>query len=308
MLPGASKQRIRSATVDVSIWGEAVPNWIAAGAAALALVIAGIAGKWAKSAAESAADQAAQTRSEVQIAEQQLQLAQRELTRAQVDAAETARVVAETRIDALAPEVYAWAQAGGRVYEDPEGLMAPPRPLLSYRRRSDGEWTEWLAVHQTIRIEGADLDNVQFRIVAWLNFQNVSDRVARIVIENPGWGSVEREAQEEFILLPGGVERGQKADTVWTLERSAAWVMGDGADHPPGEIFLDITFAVRDLGSNSCDKFKFVGDLRFFERDGSRLIVEPKPSYPWLIRPAAFVGREYEALIRAAAGRGNPPL
>lgn len=266
----------------------------------MALIFAGIAVKWAKAAAESADEQAKGTRTEVRVAEEQLEVQRRELARAQADAAETARVTAETRIDALAPEVFAWAQSGGRV--ETHEISPTPQPFLAFREREGGQWTEWKPVRESMKIESEKQNEIQFRVIAWLTFRNVSDRVARITIESPGFGSVEADARSEFIVLPQGVERGQSADTLWTLEVSPSWIVGDGVDHPSCEIFMRIEYAVRDLGGNSCDRFAIHGDLRFFREDGFRLVVEPQPSYPWTVRNAEFIAREYEALTRAASG------
>jgi len=111
-----------------------------------------------------------------------------------------------------------------------------------------------------------------FRATVSLTFQNYSSEVARIVIVNPDRGEVT--GGNERYVLPR-----EALAISWSRVTSSNVLQTDEQIHDVS--FMSLKFWVTDLGMNVRDEFLFNADLRYFRRDGSRLIVSPEPAIAW---------------------------
>ena len=64
---------------------------------------------------------------------------------------------------------------------------------------------------------------------------------------------------------------------------------------------FDLEFSVSDLAMKVRQQLRFNADLRFFDNDGSFLVVSPEPPFPWSENYAQPVGRFYDELDRQEA-------
>lgn len=257
----------------VDVWGEVVPNWIAAGAAALAVVFAGIAGKWAKKAAQSTAAQAEETRNEVRIAEQQLAVARSESERAKSDTELTRRITLESRFDVLAPTVYGLA-----TLRDPVMITKADYQIhgpLEFRAEPDQEWIPVAILRR--EFESDELPHLEFRATVDVVIKNVSDTIAVIGMESQSsGGECDWAAGSTRAIEPRGETKVSWSRT-WTREQVMS---ADSIDDPANRIFKH-DILVWDIGNRIEDRYRFLAELAFFQRDGSLLIATREPRSGW---------------------------
>ena len=131
-----------------------------------------------------------------------------------------------------------------------------------------------------------------FRTALTIWFENVSDGVAQVNIIEPAGG--------ELDLLPGHplvVPARESRSVTWMRLWTSRDLDSDARIQDPAAWLFNLTFTVTDLGVHVRDTYAFDGDLRFFDRDGSWLVVMPEPPLPWTSDVASMLsGRTYESL------------
>jgi hypothetical protein len=274
----------------IDIGWEGIPNWIVAatsiltlGAAVTAGVFAGRAAHWTKAQSIATAEQVAVADEAVVIAREDAATAQAtsELQRAEAERA--ARRYAESRLDGLAPTIYARATPGS--------ASGPVDAIQQHRPATDSRREEWDAVERPLKM--ASDSRIAFRTLVLVSLQNVSDRIAVIDIFDPVGGGVDGlRAGESFVLPPGKTRQLQ-----WRRNVSTGALSDEVALGKPEHSLFDLTFWVRDLGMNVRDVYRFNGDLRYFARDGSTITINPRLAYAWEENVALQLpGRVYERL------------
>ena len=192
------------------------------------------------------------------------------------------RMLEEARLDVLAPTIVARAF--------PEGSGTPGRPTLEYCQLTSGGQDRWRVLTGQIQV-GRD-ETYAFRTALTIWFENVSDGVAQVTIIEPAGG--------ELDLLPGHplvVPARESRSVTWMRLWTSRDLDSDARIQDPSAWLFNLTFTVTDLGVHVRDTYAFDGDLRFFDRDGSWLVVMPEPPLPWTSDVASMLsGRTYESL------------
>ena len=87
-------------------------------------------------------------------------------------------------------------------------------------------------------------------------------------------------------------------DVEWIRTISSGALREQSGIDQPAHWLFNLRFWARDLGMNGRDEYVFNGDLRFFRRDGSRLIASPAMiPFPWVDNIATPIWpRTYERL------------
>ncbi len=280
----------------VGIWGEGVPNWIMAGSTFLTLGVAIVAAIYARRAAHWTKDQAVASerqaksaREAVEVAQEDAEVAKATSERQRAEAERSHRLFMQAQLDALAPVI--WAKAS------PTDQTPPGGDLFLWMRRDarnqGGGMGEWEAV--TEKLELPREEKYRFKFSVHVAFRNVSDTVARIDILDSVRGQFHGfdDGGRPFTVVPPREERG----IVWTREWSTDELLLDAAPFDPLDSTFRMHFEVRDQGRNVCDTYEFLTSLRFFSRDGSRLIVTPRRTFSNDEGVATLVpGRRYERL------------
>ncbi|NDK32439.1 hypothetical protein [Nesterenkonia haasae] len=280
----------------VDVWAEGVPNWIMAGStlftagvASVAAFFAYRAANWTKKQAEASQDQVENARKALEVAHQDAEVAKATSESQRAEADRSHRLLVQAQLDALAPVVLAKAS--------PTDQTPPGRHFFLWMRRdtrsSGGNLGAWKAV--TEKLELPREEKYRFKFSVHLAFENVSDAVARVDILDTTGGKFPdfREGTMPFTVVPPHEERG----IVWTREWSSDGLLREGVPFDPMNESFHIRFEVRDQGLNVCDTYEFLTRLGFFSRDGSRLIVKPRRTFPNDEGVATPVpGRRYERL------------
>lgn len=272
----------------VDIGWEGIPNWIQAGSAVLTLAAAIFAGVYAGKAAHWTKKQAESSKEQVRIAEDALTVAKSDADAARLIAdrqreeAELAyRRVVESRLDDLAPTIFALARP--RVSQ----------PLETRYRLEDGRWTPWLPHQEVESFEQDQNLDVEFQFRFEITFRNTSGVIARVDVVDLSKGSLGL-APGRPIVLPPDEER----SFVWTRRFTPVMLSSQEEIDDPQNWLFSLTFWARDIGMNVRDIYKFNGDLRVFARDGSRLVVRPHPEHRWDMEVAVPMReRFYERIV-----------
>ena len=289
-----------------------VPTWIGGISAFLALGAAVLAARWTAKTAKAAELQVQEIRRQVAADLGQLELAREDAdrqvralqeaderakrTEARALAAEererAASQAAEERfikaqLDTRAPAVYIRAMPGGR----PPNSSADPFPPLGYLDRSAPiDWnSNPTKIDNVMRLESTQNHLFVRRVsFALANCSNISARVD--IFKHSVGGFVGMRSGQEIILPPSETRYVEWRGFIHSDELRTA-----GAGKPEN-CFLQVEFWVRDLGMNVRDSHLFNLDLRYFENDGSRLVVNPEPAYPWTEKYGEVAERYYERL------------
>ncbi|WP_370965644.1 hypothetical protein [Amycolatopsis sp. cg9] len=297
-----------------------VPTWISAISATGALIAAGFAAWWTSKTATSAGQQVVAVREQVEAEREQLELAKGEAERqqalaAQADeraaaAAERERVAAEAaesraeaaaqreraayraaedrflraQLDTRAPTVYARATPGSVLREHTVATVDGPSPtpllavvpLATYQENPNAIfWSSRYSISETVSIP--DDKFYVFVLTATIQFVNSSDVPARIDFPNlENVTLLGRRWGQELVVPP----REARHVVARRKLESAGMKTNEGIGNP-NVTTLDLEYWVRDLGTNVRDTFRLCLDMRYFERDGSRLTVKPEPAFPW---------------------------
>lgn len=297
-------------------WNEVIPNWILAVAATLTLLVATAAALYAKGAADAAKEQAGSAAAQLEHAKdvareqaraaaaqlehardvaiaqassaaEQLRLAEAQADLAKQDSAIMRRRTDESRLDARIPSVLARATL--------------PEQHLLYR--SVDSANVWTSIDERTELPGTAADSrYVFRTVVHLVFENISDQPASIAFVDLAGGELSGMAQgTELVVAPHSA-----STQVWT-RNVGSYSLVDPEDIGRVEnSWFRIEFWVRDLGMNVRDTYRFNAPLTYFERDGSRLIVQPYPAYAWDEQSAVPTPeRVYERLIQLELEEGS---
>ncbi|MGY4642841.1 hypothetical protein [Cellulomonas sp. URHB0016] len=237
--------------------------------------------------ADAAARQAKAFDEQVAIAREAIAIARHEARDARADADRlrletdhSRRMLEEARLDALAPTIIARAL--------PSVSDAAGRPALEVCRLTAGRQDRWRPLVGQLQV-GRD-EAYAFRTALTLWFENVSDCPAQIDILQPAGGELE--------LLPGHplvIPAHEARSIAWVRMWTSRDLDSDGQLQDPSSWLFDLTFSASDLGLHVRDTYAFDGDLRFFDRDGSWLVVMPEPPLPWTSDVASMLpGRTYQ--------------
>lgn len=259
----------------VSLVEPTVTDWIAVVVGALTLLaavaagfFAGRAAHWTKVQAEAADEQVGLARSALVVAQQEAKDARAEIARQREEAQIAARRLAEARVDASMPTVLARATPGINV--------STFHDMLEIGRLDDaspGQWT-WATVDNQLDLP--DDEEVLFRTNVTVHLKNVSTQIAQVAIIDPAQGEVSVRSGDSVLVPPH-----EEEIFTWSrVLRMAAFRTDKGVNLPEHSL-MNMKLWVRDLGLNAYDVVLFNADLRFFVRDGSRLIVKTEPPYPW---------------------------
>ncbi|WP_410637754.1 hypothetical protein [Amycolatopsis sp. lyj-346] len=289
-----------------------VPTWIGGVSAFLALGAAVLAARWTAKTAKAAELQVDEIRKQVAADLGQLELAREDAdrqVRALQEAEERAKrtearaLAAEEReraaseaaeerfikaqLDTRAPAVYVRAMPGGRA----PNSAADALPSLGYLDRiAPIDWNSVpVKVDSVMHLESTQnylfVRHVSFALV---NCSNISARVD--ILRHSVGEFVGMRSGQEIILPPSETRYVEWRGFIHSDDLRMAGVS------KPENCFLQVEFWVRDLGMNVRDSHLFNLDLRYFENDGSRLVVKPEPAYPWTEKYGEVAERHYERL------------
>ncbi|MBO1741648.1 hypothetical protein [Leifsonia sp. TF02-11] len=267
----------------VDVFWDGIPNWITAGAAVLTLVAAAVAAAFAGRAAHWTKRQAISAALQHETGLEQLALARDEARDAkETGAAQEAsrkraeRWQIESRLDQVAPSVVARARPGRLEIRDESG--------------------DWVDVSNSLELN--ESESAVFRTTAVITVKNVSDRIARVAFVYSANGVMSVRSGDELVLGPG-----EEANVSWERTVSTFALQTEEDLGRPQNWLFDVEVWIRDPGMNVRDTFKFNGDFRFFRRDGSRLLVQTEPPFPWTENVAAPTEpRRYERLEAGLPG------
>lgn len=276
----------------VDIAWEGIPNWVVAvsslltlGAAIFAGVFAGRAAHWTKAQAKASQRQVDLAHEALTVAQQDSEVAKETADRQRAEAERSYRLLVQAQLDALAPVVLATAtpiNAGtDESYLWSQGYVG-------------GVWENiWARVAEQLEVPSGE--RLRFRFTVNLEFKNVSDKVSHIDIVDRAGGVFDGHSDSSMPVLV--VPPHEKRTLTWSRYWLSEGLGTDEGTQDTQNGSFRMHFEVRDQGLNVRDTYEFLADLRFFSRDGSRLIVEPKPAFPWEESVAIPVlGRVYERL------------
>lgn len=274
---------------DWEQWAPLALSLLTLIAALGAWIVAGRAARRSKRLAEATNkqtkvfdEQVAVARDAIALAQQEAQSARADADRQRAEAYRMRRMLEEARLDVLAPTIVARAF--------PEGSGTPGRPTLEYCQLTSGGQDRWRALTGQLQV-GRD-ETYAFRTALTIWFENVSDGVAQVNVIEPAGG--------ELDLLPGHplvVPARESRSVTWMRLWTSRDLDSDARIQDPAAWLFNLTFTVTDLGVHVRDTYAFDGDLRFFDRDGSWLVVMPEPPLPWTSDVASMLtGRTYESL------------
>lgn len=245
-----------------------VTDWIVAATGVLTLGAAVVAGIYAGRAAHWTKEQARSSAEEVEIASNALEVAKNdaEVARSLADdqrreAALAARRLAEDRVDSLMPTVLIRATPGTRE----AGFVQ--------EWRYSGLDREWRTLEEKLELTDEDRDAV-VRLNVTFHLENLSERIARVVLVDGGGGEADIHSPEGVLLRPGA-----KESFSWSKAISANALRTQ--EEVDDVAIVRAKLWVRDLAMNAYDVVDLVLDLRVFARDGSRLRVSPAASNAW---------------------------
>ena len=237
---------------------EQLPAWIAATATSLAFFAAVVAGLFARKAAIHTGEQA-------QAARAQLRLA------------------GESKLDALAPLVYAVA----RPEEYPHWLKyAVPGPDVRFRAANDQsngwQWAIFPSIHgQHTREHDVTSKLGFFRTGVLVDMHNISSKAARV--EFPEQTGTVYTTGNQIIDWPVVILPNQHTRVIWRNVIPWQGFANDEAFPDPANTSLAFRFHVRDLGLNIRDTYRFDADLTLFSKheNGGLINVSARPEVPW---------------------------
>lgn len=252
---------------------EQLPNWLTLAAAIAAGIFAQRAAHWTKEQAEASDEQVTIAREELtQAADQfdrQLTMARAELAitsgeaeRQRKETEKANRRLEESRLDALAPAIYAVASLReARNETDIRSMWAK----IEFRDQPEPDGV-WLPVPIDQMPFDSDRQHVLFRMTVDMTIKNVSDKVAVVALEKyHAHGEVDRTG---FAIAPG-----EAKDLMW--KRTVTLDSLRNGDEP--DPMFDLDFYVWDISNTVQDTYRFWAGLMFSEVDGSRVKVNRTP-------------------------------
>ena len=309
---------LTASLLAINPWDEVIPNWILATAAFATLVVAIVAALYAKGASDAAKKQAISAAAQLEHAKEaareqalaaaaqlehakdvavvqassaaeQLRVAEAQAVLAAQDSALLRRRSDESRLDARMPSILARA-------------TLPREHLLYHGIDTPSVWT---AIEERLELPGTAADTrYVFRTVVDLVFENISDQPALIDFIDLAQGELDGLRQGTQLVVPPHSASSQK----WVRNvGSYALVNPDDLGRVENALFR-IEFWVRDLGMNVRDTYRLNASLAYFERDGSRLIVQPHPTYALIEESAVpLPERAYDRLTQLDQETSSEP-
>lgn len=283
-------------------WGD-FPSWVVAVSTTGAFVAAGLAAGWTAKTAKSADEQVAAAHAQVDATREQLEIARADADRER-DAFQAAeRRFLQSQVDGRAPVVYARATPGcelpGFLSSNTYGSWGRA-PLMAIRASEVPHTPEWQRskdFHVTERMTLEEDDHFVFAQYVTLEFVNCSDVPARVDVTQFAGGELSIRQGEALVVPPH-----ESRSVAWWRTLGWAAVATEAGVASPEVSFVQLEYWVRDLGQSVRDTYAFNLDTRYFERDGSRLIVKPQPPFPWAEMFASETSpRVYERLDAQAS-------
>ncbi|WP_169165478.1 hypothetical protein [Cellulomonas taurus] len=249
---------MESTTTD---WIVAVTGVLTLSAAVVAGFFAGRAAHWTKEQARSSADQVEIASKALDVAKNDAEVARSLADDQRREAALAARRLAEDRVDSLMPTVLIRATPG------------TPAADFVQEWHQIGSSHAWRTVVEELVLTDEDRD-VVVRLNVTFHLENLSERIARVVLVDGGGGEADIDSSEGVLLRPGAQE-----SFTWSkvISANALRTQEDVAQMA----IVRAKLWVRDLAMNAYDLVDLVLDLRVFTRDGSRLRVSPSAPATW---------------------------
>jgi hypothetical protein len=283
-------------------WGD-VPTGLVALATVGTLWAAILAARWTSRTVSAARDQVKAANDQLNVVKEQLALARadsahsRQVSKEQLALAhaeserdrEAARA-SETRflqsqLDLRAPVVYARAIPGSNLPQyqrhQADGSGSWSRAPLASATITDAQADpQWFDRRQAAVMDGLSVADDEgallFMVTFTIEFVNCSDLPAQVdILELPSAELDLRQGQP--LVVPPRETR----SVVWTRRFGSQMLKTQEGIDREDVSFGWVKFWVRDLGQSVRDAYAFNLDLRYFKRDGSRLIVSPEPPFPW---------------------------
>lgn len=260
----------------VDIFWEGWPNWIIAYTSIATFLGAGVAAYFAYRAAHWTKQQAISSDAQAKTAVEQLAIAQRAIDANDAraieqrnDLARAERRQAESRLDALAPVIKVEARRGG--------ILIQATPTTAHSLRSSPLVLE----------TGTD---ETFAIDAGIRLTNVSDHLAVISVTGLRPGDEIRSLNQGLLLEPG-----ETTSLDFSRRIHSSNLRSEDGIHNPDHWLMKLEISVQDLGRNIRDTLITQLEFRYFELDGSRLLVHttsnsssPNPAYGELVPPRVY--------------------
>lgn len=273
---------------------ETVPpnatDWIIAVVSSLTLIAAGVAGYYAKQAARWTRAQAESAEAQVDVATQSLEEAQSQTADARAmaehqrqESARAHRRLLEARYDQSMPTVLVSASPGIADLGNERGLLEINQPTSNQ---------DWSVVAEPFEIAKGEGEGLALRINLTIHLENLSSQIAQVAVVSQGTGEVSVKSGQAVLVRPG-----QKEHFTWTKFVSVPMLQSDGFIENEQHSILRMHLWVRDLSMSTYDIVEVLADLRFFERDGSRLVVRAGPAFPFVESVGLpLPGRVYDRL------------
>lgn len=252
------------------------PNWIIAITGVLTFITAVVAATYAAKAARRGREQVVEARKQTEEAH-----AQAEAGKSQADLAEASlaqqtataseqhqallrseRRAVEARVDARMPTVIAEAHL--------------PNNRLEVMGSDGGVDFEWRGYKAAMEYEASGI-TPNFRQHVDITIRNVSTVVARVDVVHPAGGEIEEvPSGTSLVFAPG-----ESLVLHWHRVISGQALQQDGATDDPRHWLFNLRLWVRDLGMEAHDVYLFNANLRYFRRNGSRLMVTHQLENEW---------------------------
>ncbi|MCJ0700235.1 hypothetical protein FRIG_03650 [Frigoribacterium faeni] len=252
------------------------PNWVIAVSGVLTLITAVVAAIYAAKAArrgreqvEEAGKQTSEAHAQAEAAKSQVRLAEASLAQ-QTETASTQheallrseRRAIEARVDARMPTVIAEAHL--------------PDPRLEVTGSNGPAELEWHGFKAEMEYLPSGI-TPSFRQRVDVAIRNVSTVVARIDVVDAVGGEIDGIPSGTSLVLGPG----QEVMLHWARVVSGQALQQEGEVDNPRHWLFNVRLWVRDLGMDAYDVYLFNGNLRYFKRDGSRLIVSHRLEHEW---------------------------
>lgn len=261
-----------------------VTDWVQAVVGAATLLTAIVAGLFAWRAAHWTKNQAIAAARQVDVALEGLEVAKNDAAEARAladdqrrEATLAARRLAEDRVDVQMPTVLIRATPG-----------TSDRWFLEERGDS---YDDWRPVTEQLELNANDRLRV-LRLSVTFHLENLSDRIARVVLLDAAWGE-HTTGPDGVLLRPHAEATFDWSRTVTSMDLRDDATLAQLANTRP-------KLWVRDLGMNAYDVVDVVLNLYLARRDGSRVYVSPSNGWSESIG-TPLPGRVYDRLNAAAA-------
>ncbi len=277
-----------SPATTAAVGQSTMTDWIQTGVGIATLVTAIIAtvgawhaARWTKKQAKAAARQVGIAREQLRVAKNDAATARALADDQRRVAALAARRLAEERIDEQMPTVLIRATPGG------------PRPFLEERGES---LDDWKPVTDELVLNDDDPVRV-LRITVTFRLENVSDRIARVVVDDAAGGE-HTAGRDGLLVKPHAEATFGWSRRVTSVELRDERLRAQLANTRPN-------LWVRDLGENAYDVVAVILSLPLGRPEGSRLHVSP--SNGWMESVGTLLPRRVYDRLGDKPATGESP-